>query len=194
MQTPHEAAVEHLKTLNRSDHPELEEVLAVVRQYPVDIQRACEAEMKRSGQVAAIDPIKAVADRQAVEIQELLEAFTAPAAASAEPPSTATGFKQIPEFDAPMLSSVLFPSEPAVIASEPFNIAEPPESFAPGTIGATLKAEIDTSAADRALDDLAHEPLAEQDPVNLQETEDAFRARVAAQKAPVALDENHPAL
>lgn len=70
-------------------------------------------------------PIKAVADRQAVEIQELLEAFTAPArrpAPNRHPP----GFKQIPEFDAPMLSSVLFPSEPAVIASEPFKIADAP--------------------------------------------------------------------
>lgn len=36
--------------------------------------------MKRSGQVAAIDPIKAVADQQAVEIQEMLDALTSPVA------------------------------------------------------------------------------------------------------------------
>lgn len=79
MLTPHEAAVAHLKTLARAEHPALEEVLAVVRQYPVAVQAACEEVVKRTGEVALVDPIKAIADHQAVELQELLDALTAPA-------------------------------------------------------------------------------------------------------------------
>lgn len=77
MLTPHEAAVEHLKTLNRSDHPEIEELLSVVRQYPVEIQRACEDAVKRGEDAAVLYPIKAIADRHAVAVQELLDALTA---------------------------------------------------------------------------------------------------------------------
>lgn len=76
MLTPHEAAVEHLKTLNRADHPEVEELLAVVRQHPVEIQRACEDAVKRGEDSAVLMPIRALADRHAVELQELLDALT----------------------------------------------------------------------------------------------------------------------
>jgi len=77
MLTPHETAVEHLKLLNRSDHPEIEELLAVVRQHPVEIQRACEEAMKRGEDAAILYPIRSIADRHAVALQELLEALTA---------------------------------------------------------------------------------------------------------------------
>lgn len=84
MLTPHEAACEHLKTLDRADHPEIEELLAVVRQYPVEVQRACEDGVKRGDDPAVLTPIKAVADRQAVAVQELLDALTAPAPAASQ--------------------------------------------------------------------------------------------------------------
>lgn len=76
MPTPHEAAVAHLKTLDRAEHPEIEEVLAVARMYPVEVQEACAYAIKRAGHADLIEPIKAVADRQAVELQELLDALT----------------------------------------------------------------------------------------------------------------------
>lgn len=78
MQTPHEAAVVRLRELPRADHPEIEELLAVLREFPVQIQRACETTLKSSGYVDLLDPIKAVADQQAVQLQELLDALTAP--------------------------------------------------------------------------------------------------------------------
>ncbi len=76
MQTPHEAAVDRLKTLIRANHPELEQVLALVGHYPVAVQVACEAAIKRGDDPAILLPVKAVADQQAVEIQELLDALT----------------------------------------------------------------------------------------------------------------------
>lgn len=79
METAHEAAVAHLKTLDRAEHPVLEEVLAVARMYPVEVQRACEDAVKRGEDSAILYPIKAIADRQAVELQALLDALTTPA-------------------------------------------------------------------------------------------------------------------
>ena len=84
MLTPHEAACEHLKTLDRAEHPEIEELLAVVRQHPVEIQRACEDAVKRGEDAAVLAPIRAIADRQAVELQELLDALTTAPAGTAD--------------------------------------------------------------------------------------------------------------
>lgn len=157
MQTPHEAAVAHLKELDRADHSVVEEVLAVVRQYPVDVQQACEAERKRGADASFIDPVKAVADRQAVEIQELLDALTSPAT------DAGVWRNQPSPFD--LMHEV---REPVVIASEPFRVAEPP--FSPFREGIPTEADLAAdkaeriranSAKDRALDDLAHEPLVE---------------------------------
>lgn len=174
MQTPHEAAVAHLKTLDRAEHPEIEELLAFARMYPVDVQAACTDAVKRGGDAGFIDPIKAIADRQAVELQEMLEAFTS------KPP------------EVPAAAPV---AAPVVLASGPFNVVEP----APALRGAPLTAadqfatapppfrEGIPSEADLAADKEARTAAA----VAASRAQEQPTDHPTAE--PAALDENHPA-
>lgn len=159
MQTSHEAAVAHLKKLDRAEHPEIEELLAVARMYPVDVQAACADAVKRGGDASFIEPIKAIADRQAVEVQELLDALTF--AGEGGPKPVADHDLRDLRHDSPRFGQ-LGAAEPVVIASEPFKIVDlmseqafragSAAGWPAGTIGVDLGALDDHGSASTASD------------------------------------------
>lgn len=77
MPTTLEALLAELTKLEAADHPIVPKILDVVREYPIQIQGACAEASKHSADPGTVAPVKTVADQQAVELQEMLDAFVA---------------------------------------------------------------------------------------------------------------------
>lgn len=139
--TPEVLLVELMK-LDPAEHPIVPQILDVVRNYPIQIQRACAEAAKVSADPGTVGPIKAVADEQAVEIQKMLEAFTGPT---------------------PEVQVVEPVAEPVVLASEPFKITatsaglDAPPPYVDAQAAEDARVRFEQRLADAAEE--VHEPL-----------------------------------
>lgn len=179
MVTTPEALLVELMKLDPAAHPIVPQILEVVRNYPIQIQTAIAESAKRSADPGFVSAgtIKAVADEQAVELQKMLEVFTAPAPdglvvawSHRDNPENFSPQDQVmnlrgqtneKEFLAQHTGD--FPPlavEPAVIGSEPFKLAaefkrQPDPGM--GQWGSTPG--LTAMDHDRAAAEEAHEPL-----------------------------------